>query len=274
MTKSRSDVAWQQRSRGVSHRGWIGALGVLLSLAAFNALAWGREGHQLVAAAAMQRLTPAAKAQVEGLLSLEPGSSLESIATWADEFRSPSTAGWHYVNFRQGEPCAYQPSQCPDNQCVVAAIGRQAEVLASKGSDEQRLKALKYLVHFVADVHQPLHAGYLEDRGGNTYQVHAFGKGTNLHAVWDVALIEHWPGGSEALASEVNRTLSSRLEHDDRDPRQWAEASCRIVASSGFYPDGHRIDASYADRWRQTLIEQLVRAADRLAGMLSTLLDR
>lgn len=188
----------------------------LAALAPLHTYAFGTEGHQIVAALAEQRLSDHARAEAGKLLALEPGSTLVSISVWADETRSPSTAAWHYVNLPRDADCQYDAARdSPDGQCVVAAIERQRRVLASAAPDVERLEALKYLVHFVADVHQPLHAGYADDRGGNKYQVQAFGRGTNLHAVWDSALIAQWPGGTSALFTELS---ASTLPPDSTTP--------------------------------------------------------
>jgi hypothetical protein len=154
---------------------------------------------------------------------------------------------------------------------VVAAIERQARLLASTAADDERLKALKYVVHLVADVHQPLHGGFVEDRGGNQYQVQAFGKGTNLHALWDVGLVEQWPGGLEALKREV---ASAQPGAASLGPSDWAEASCRIVSSDGFYPEGRQVGEEYRSRWASTLVVQLARAAQRLARILNDSLGK
>jgi len=158
---------------------------VVFALSAFatNVLAWGTQGHQVIALIAEQQLTPKATELVRKLLALEPGATLASISTWADEHRNPATAPWHHINFPQNS-CTYDAAcDCPDGNCVVAAIDKQLDVLASNAPEEKRLTALKYVVHLVADVHQPLHAGYGEDRGGNTYQLQAFMRGSNLHAL-------------------------------------------------------------------------------------------
>lgn len=129
--------------------------------------AWGSEGHQVIAIIAQAQLTPRAKAEVDRLLAIEPGETFASISTWADEHRNPATAPWHYINFPRGD-CVYNERRdCPDGRCVVVAIKRQVEVLGSSAKDEKKLTALKYLVHFVGDVHQPLHVGFQDDRGGN-----------------------------------------------------------------------------------------------------------
>ena len=122
-----------------------------------KASAWGFEGHRLIAELAEAQLTPEAKAEVNRLLALEPGATLASISTWADENRSPSTAAWHYVNLPRDSACKYEAERdCPDGQCVVGAIERQSKVLASSATDADKLKALKYVVHFVGDVDQPV----------------------------------------------------------------------------------------------------------------------
>jgi hypothetical protein len=237
-----------------------------------TALAWGSEAHRIVAALAQQQLSAAAQAEVKRLLALEPGSSLGSISTWADEVRSPTTAAWHYVNFRRDDDCRYDAmANCPGGNCVVSAIERQLKILAGKGPDEERLKALRYVVHFLPDLHQPLHAGYFDDRGGNLYQIQAYGRGTNLHAVWDKVLVAQWPGGVPALKASVEALA---VEPGTTDPVAWAEASCRVVASEGFYPAGHRLDPDYQRRWGPVLERQLALAAARLADAINRSVPR
>lgn len=147
---------------------WL-ALAALLPL---QAHAFGKEGHQMVAALAERELLDRSRAELVKLLASEPGSTLVSISTWADETRTPSTAAWHYVSLPRDADCQYDAARdCPDGQCVVAAIERQRMGLASAALDLEKLKALKYLVHFTGNVHQPLHVGYGDDAGGNNYRV-------------------------------------------------------------------------------------------------------
>ena len=232
------------------------------------ARAWGADGHRIVARLAQSQLSPAAMSEVTKLLALEPGATLESVSTWADEARALSTAPWHYLNFPRGGVCKYEAAAvCPGGQCVVGAIEKQLAVLASDASDQDRLKALKYVVHFVGDVHQPLHAGYADDRGGNGYQLQAFGRGTNLHALWDSGLIVNWPGGPAAL---LNIAAADRSEVGAAGGAPaWAEESCRIVAQEGFYPADHKLDPEYPQRWAPALVQQLAAAGNRLAVVLN-----
>ena len=238
------------------------------SLLPDNAHGWGADGHRLVAEAADSQLTVSARAEVARLLALEPGATLASISTWADEARSPSTASWHYVNFPRDAGCSYSADRmCIEGLCVVGAIERQVAVLASKAPDEARLKALKYVVHFVADVHQPLHAGFADDRGGNSYQLQAYGRGTNLHALWDSGLIGQWPGGLPALRAAI--AASPEPENRKLAPVAWAEESCRVVAADGYYPAGRQLDPEYGTRWGATLTQRLAFAARRRATVLN-----
>ena len=148
---------WKQgRLRGCVVANGVRAIAIALGFVAgmpTPASAWGSEGHRLVAEVAQGQLTGAARAEIDRLLSIEPGSTLASISTWADEFRSPSTASWHYVNFPRDGDCRYEPDRmCLQGSCVVGAIERQTALLASQAPDEERLKALKYVVHFVGRV--------------------------------------------------------------------------------------------------------------------------
>jgi hypothetical protein len=248
------------------------ALLALVAVLPHLAKAFGGDGHRLVATIAERQLSERARSEVARLLAIEPGATLASVSTWADETRAPTTAAWHYVNLPRDADCHYVATRdCPGGNCVVGAIERQRLVLTSLAPDAERLAALKYIVHFVADVHQPLHAGYADDKGGNRYQVQAFGRGTNLHALWDTGLIQNWPGGASELLSELSgiRAPSS----DATAPAQWAEESCRIVASDGFYPSDHKIDGAYVQRMAPVLEERLAAAGRRLAALLNGSVD-
>ncbi|MEJ6007058.1 S1/P1 nuclease [Paucibacter sp. AS339] len=249
--------------------------------------AWGGDGHRLIATVAEQNLTAAARAEVQRLLALEPGSSLASVSTWADEHRSPQTGPWHYVNFPRDAACTYEPQRdCEGGACVVAALERQQALLRSAAPDEERLKALKYVVHLVGDVHQPLHAGFADDRGGNSYQVQGFGRGSNLHSLWDSGLILNRAGGASALqglvaadlaraptqlkeAPALQRSQVKAARPAAAEPVVWAQESCRIASAPGFYPDGHKVDESYAEAHDADLRAQLTAAARRLADVLN-----
>ena len=246
------------------------ALLTLWGVCTASAQAWGVQGHQVVAAMAWQGLKPAAREQAARLLALEPGQTLVTVATWADEQRDASTAPWHYLNFPRGV-CQFDAARdCPDGQCVVAAIERQAAVLASTASDPERLKALKYLVHFVADLHQPLHAGYRDDRGGNTVQLRFLMQASNLHALWDRGLLDRLDLNNTALAAAAlaQPAVPEPGSSSGELAIAIAEESCRIVAQPGFYPQGDPSEA-YAARMTPVVLRRLALAATRLAVILN-----
>ena len=242
--------------------------------------AWGRQGHAIVAQLAQQRLNPTAEAEVERLLAPERTRSLADIASWADELRddpsrealSKATSRLHYINFR-ADDCVYVPPRdCPDGQCVVGGLSRYVAVLADRSQpDAARLEALKFVVHFVGDVHQPLHAGYRDDKGGNTYQVQFQGKGSNLHSVWDSGLLgthgKDWSAYAVELDARPAETLPASIEPQDNPYAQWAEQSC--AATRGIYPDGHKIDDAYVAAELPVAERQLRVAGARLAEVLN-----
>jgi hypothetical protein len=154
------------------------------------ALGWGRIGHRVSARLTETLLTPATKAAIRDLLA--PGESLADVSTWPDEIRRdrPETGPWHYVNVPITEK-GYDPKFCPPEGCVVGKIPDFLAILKDpKASRDQKREALKFLVHFVQDMHQPVHVGDRRDRGGNDLQVQFFNEGSNLHRVWDSGLLE------------------------------------------------------------------------------------
>lgn len=262
---ARSSTTWT--TNRVARRLTYLAVVLSLVLGPSAAYAWGSQGHQVIAGLAMAQLTPKAKAEVNRLLALDPGETLMTISTWADEHKNPATARWHYVNFPR-DSCTFEAARdCPDSQCLTAAIERQTAVMVSTAPDEKRLNALKYLVHLVGDVYQPLHAGYLDDKGGNKYQLQAFKKGSNLHALWDSALIKNMKEDVEAMTA---RLLKRKAPFS---AQKWsavhaAEQSCEIVGVDGFYPE-RRVGQDYLDRFMPVLEQQLAAAGTALASVLN-----
>ncbi len=244
------------------------------------ALGWGPSGHSIIATIAEQQLDVKTHAEVRRLLAILGASSLADVANWADDVRddpsqralSRATARLHYVNFSDSQ-CHYDPTTiCRKGQCVVAAISRFAVDLGNRSaSDIARAEALRFLVHFVGDVHQPLHAGYRTDRGGNNHQVRFHGIGSNLHSIWD----------SKILASRhlrwqdyVRRLQRQPISDDDaEEPVGWAEQSCRVTRDDGVYPQGRTIDKAYLERMLPINDRQIRLAGTRLARLLERSLD-
>lgn len=250
------------------------ALLAALLIAAAPALAWGPDGHRIVATLAEAQLDDSSRPEVLRLLAISGDGNLADVSNWADDVRedparrelSRQTARMHYVNFNDAR-CQFEAeSICASGQCVVAAIDKFAGSLRDKSlSDAQRAEALRFLVHFVADAHQPLHAGYRPDKGGNTFQIRIDGKGGNLHSVWDSRIIASreisWQAYAQRLASEMPAI-------GDGDPRAWAEQSCRITRV-GVYPTSRNITPTYLADQLETVDQQLQRASARLAMLLN-----
>jgi hypothetical protein len=161
-----------------------------------RAAAWGNAGHRIIARVAWEYLTPRAKEAVTRLLGKE---DLASASTYADDVRSlrPETTAWHFVEMPRNAQSYVPTRDCVETargDCAVAVVERLGKVLTSndvKTTDEERAEALKFLVHLIGDLHQPLHCGYKDDAGGNKIRVVFFGNVTNLHAVWDTYMIEY-----------------------------------------------------------------------------------
>jgi nuclease S1 len=236
--------------------------------------AWGPQGHRLVATVAEARLSPKTRQEVGRLLRGEPDPTLAGVSNWADDLRENNadlgrrSARWHYVNLAE-DGCAYDASDhCRNGDCVIEAIRRQQTLLADRRQpDAVRVQALKFLVHFVGDVHQPLHAGYARDRGGNDHQLQVDGRGSNLHRVWDGSIVTAM-GSDEAQNLARLRALRMPRGLGEVSPARWAQASCRIVLRDGFYPPLGTLAPDYLPHWRPTADAQLRLAGERLARVL------
>ena len=246
-----------------------------------DADAWGRNGHRIVGELAEARLDPRAKAAVAELLAGEPEPTLAGVSVWADQVREEApefrwTVPLHWVNFESGT-CSYQaPVNCRDDLCVVAAIERFSQQLGDPWLPlATRRDALKFVVHFVGAVHQPLHAGFAFDRGGNDFQISIMREGWNLHSVWDSLIVESlkldWPAYRARLDTIPLTPASQSLVAVDR-PRAWAEESCQIVQSGDFYPPRHKITGKYLEAKRPQADQRLKLAGERLAALLNRVL--
>ena len=250
-------------------------LGAFLDVPA--ALAWGTDGHRIVAQIAAEMLTPAARARVQALLGNE---TLPDVANWADRIRSESEYRWsaplHYVNLPPGAT-AYDPQRdCPRGACVVAAIERFAAVLRSPESPrEKQREALLFLVHFVGDIHQPLHVSHARDKGGNDVAVDFFGNRTNLHTVWDSMMIrragKRWSVYARDLLLAV--TPQQRAEWAAQlDPAVWAMESFRLAESNGYaVPKDGVIDDAYFQKNLPVIDTQLTKGGVRLGALLNAI---
>ncbi len=170
---------------------------------------WGRVGHRAIAIVAEERLSPAARRTVKRLLD---GGSLADASTWADSIRPerPETSPWHYVNIPVIDS-VYRPDRYCPHGCVVTAYTTQLEILSDRSRPTaERTEALRWVVHLLEDLHQPLHAGDRGDRGGNDVQVTFHGRRTNLHWLWDTQLLEALGYDDALLATAIRNGIRAQ----------------------------------------------------------------
>ena len=269
----------------------LGAL--LLLLASSPALAWAELGHRLVGALAQAQLTPEANLMVAEILRGEADPTLAGVAMWADDLRGAdperyrATSPWHYVSPPRGTCQVVPERDCRNGACVVGAIRAQREILADSSQPaDKRRDALKFIVHFVGDVHQPLHANNRPDRGGNGFQIslttdippEAYARanfrngimGTNLHAVWDYYVLASAGWDLEAYAERLMPPAEPLpLSDEHAGPEAWAAESCSLIDEWALYPKAHKMDGTYLARMRPHAERRIQLAARRLASVLN-----
>ena len=269
---------------------------VLVCLAPRRAHAWGGAGHRIVAIIAEGRLTPDARAEVRSLLG--PNVSLSSVAIYADNIRNsrPDTERFHYVDIPLESNGLYDPVRdCPESEkgdCVIKALERYRAELADRSlSRGRRAFALKFIVHLVGDMHQPLHcAEHNRDGGGGGKKIVWFGatggeKGFNLHGLWDSLIINgtNLSDAQFAAALEKKLTPAKAAAFRNGTPLDWAHAAhgaARSVAygalpktSSGAFVKKPDLGADYLKKARPVVDDQLTKAGVRLARLLNETLD-
>ncbi len=245
-------------------------------------LAWGRMGHRAAAKLAESRLSPQARALVRELL--EPGESLADASTWADENSReiPGSASWHYVNVPVSHD-HYSPRDCRPSGCVVSKIGEfRAVLLDPRASRAKKRIALRFLVHLIEDVHQPMHVADHEDRGGNALQLrHGRHDATNLHQLWDSGLLRERYRDEDELLREL-KTLANGPESRDwrgKSVVHWADESLALGRQAYLIPDsntrlrsGDAVPRSYDRVNTPRAALRLAQAGVRLADVLNEIL--
>jgi hypothetical protein len=265
---------------------------VFLTLISASSFAWGPEGHRIIGDIAETRLTPTARLRVKKLLGSD---DLAAVAVWADEIKGerPETYGWHFVDipndasgFSESRDC-YRPDEKhaytlqDHHNCVVDRIAMFKRVLADRTAPRQeRIEALKFLVHFVGDVHQPMHA-MGEARGGNDIHVSEFGStqcgryACNLHFAWDTGLIEHAGISEKRYVARLNELIASRklTVHAGGTSAEWANESFFLAKKVGLN-DGGAVDETYFETDIGIVNRRLALAGIRLARMINQALGR
>jgi len=244
---------------------------VSVSITASAAEFWGQNGHRATGQIAEMHLSKKAKKNIEKLLN---GESLAFVSTYADEIKSDSRyreyGPWHYVNFPFGG--TYETSEKSEKGDLVQAIKNCKAVLKDKNaSKEDKVFYLKLLVHFIGDLHQPLHVGISEDKGGNDFQVQWFGNGTNLHSVWDTKMIEDFNMSYRELAYNTKKLSKNEvLQIKGGSLLDWVSESralCEDIYANTKV--GEKLSYQYSYRYMDTLRGQLQKGGIRLAKILN-----
>jgi hypothetical protein len=252
-------------------------------LSATDARAWGSEGHRVIAEIAEQYLEPTTARRVRELLTVENATTLAEISNWADQIRGQrrSTAPWHFVDIPISSSAYDKDRDCPHGDCVVAKIDQFVLALRDPDLDPyRRLEALKFVVHFVGDLHQPLHASDNGDRGGNEIRVEFMGRRTNLHAVWDSGILSPAVRGDErsyALRLVHSMSAAQIKAWSNGDPQSWTNDSHDVAVRFiyGTLPHGSGVlPESYAYEALPLVDRQLQKAGIRLAVTLNSALSR
>ncbi|MBV9548465.1 MAG: S1/P1 nuclease [Alphaproteobacteria bacterium] len=230
----------------------------------------------MVAHLAAVNLTSRARGAVSALLGGETEAVMAIAANWADEIRDdrPDTSSWHFVNIEIDADLHYQPARdCSGGNCVVAQILRDEAILKSTAPAPQKAEALKFLIHFLGDIHQPLHAADNHDRGGNLVSVSLRrGRPESLHHVWDDDVVAALGRDPFVVARHLDHSFSPAQKREMMtvvSPAVWAESSAAI-AKLVAYPQGREgFDNRDVEKDAQVAGQQLARAGYALAGLLN-----
>ena len=272
---------------------------ILLVVKVPDSAAWGPQGHRVIGFIADGHLKPEVKELIAEKFNI---NSLADVATWADRTRKKrkEESSWHYTNIEEGEWTYNAERDCPDGACVTEKIHEFSGILRSTSLRERKKDALKFLVHFVGDVHQPLHLGNLKDRGGGTLRFLYKGKDVSLHYLWDGGLID-WDGeppqvnerrhtpppkarslfppgvARESLLKYAAR-LNGRVSEEEVSAwslstvSDWANESRSLALKVAYSVDKEGLSKAYIKRGREIINLRLTQAGVRLAHLLNTVL--
>ncbi len=298
-------------------RGWWCGFVLLLSTQCGSAFGWGDDGHRIVALVAEQQLTPAVRARVRSLLAADTSgltdTTLADQATWADKWRDSDrnttrqryeqTREWHYVNIQLADanvdaachghpalPADVPASAGPPQACLIDKIDQFiAELRDPRTPQDERRRALQFLLHLIGDLHQPLHASDDHDRGGNDKKVvlpgppNALPGTNNLHQFWDTEAVRRLGDRPERVARRLSRAIGpvQRRDWARGRPVDWARESFSVARRHTYATlpapgaDGRRtLTPAYVAEATRVSGQQLSKAGVRLAAVLNSALDR
>jgi hypothetical protein len=240
-----------------------------------EAFFWGKNGHRATGKIAEKHLTRKAKRTIDKILK---GQSLAFVATYADEIKSDKKYNkyysWHYINMDLDQ--TYEQAEKNPKGDLVTGINTCIKILNDKNSsDDEKNFHLKMLVHFMGDLHQPMHIGRKEDKGGNSIQVEWFGKGSNLHRVWDTNMIDDWEMSYIELADNADDLSKTQIETIEKGTLiDWVN-EVHIVTNEVYnsVEKGENLRYKYSYNHFGTVRTQLQKGGIRLAKVLNDIFD-
>lgn len=241
----------------------------LFSFSVHQAAAWGQLGHYLIGYMAEQQMKKSVRKKVEKVLY---PMSIGRSGTWMDEIRSDSAYdyanSWHYLTSKNGE---YDIAHQEKGGNAFEAINRlKGELKSGNLSAKEESEKLKMLIHMVEDIHQPLHVGTGDDRGGNDVKIEFFNQPTNLHALWDSGMIDRKGMSYTELGDELYRRLTPEMEESYRNAsmQDWLKEGVALRPLVYKLPENKKISYAYMYEANDTVEERLIAASVRLAQIL------
>lgn len=240
-----------------------------------SAFSWGKNGHRIVGEIAQRNLSKEAQKGVKEILGDE---DLSRVATWSDEIRSNKkydyTAPWHYVSIPNGK--TYFDQKRNKDGDLIEALFRFEETLRDpKATKEDKTMAIKFMVHDMGDLHQPLHVGIAEDRGGNTVRLKWFKNEMNLHSIWDEAIIDFEQLSYTEYSTYLNHfSKEQKIDYSKGTIIDWAKESQDL--RSVVYDTGGSESAGYEyhHKVKPFMEERLRKAGLRLANLLNSIFKK
>ncbi|RKR82985.1 S1/P1 nuclease [Mucilaginibacter gracilis] len=243
-------------------------------------ISWGVIGHRAVAKIAENHLTPKTKEAIKDLLGRE---TLPDVSTWADEIRSDPnykyTGAWHYVNVSAGltfEQFANAVKTMPEDNVYKMVIRCELDLKNPAKTKRDKVMALKFLVHFIGDLHQPMHVSHVDDKGGNNISIWFNGADGNLHGLWDSDLIDRDGLSYEKMAATYDTATPEQIQKWQSDSLMiWIWESYQIAEILySEAADNPKFDHDYYQNHLSTLHSRIEKGGIRLAGVLNNIFDK
>ena len=257
-------------------------IGAIVLLCTPDLFAWGQEGHRVIGQAAYELLDDEARSEVARLLGNpaddDMGAAISKACNWPDAVREQAEWNWsgplHYVNIPRSTSQYSRERDCPDGRCVTEGILHFSSQLGYEDlALKKRWQAFAFVCHLVGDLHQPLHAGFRDDRGGNTVNIEYRGEEWNLHQFWDGVVVRERLQDESLLVDQLVEAggVEAAQDWNTAEVKDWTEESHALAASKA-YPEQSEVDQAFADQTWDITVERWKLAAARLAKVLNAVL--